>query len=150
MFSRIKSLFFGVYAVLRYHPRRIPMILEAGLTLMWARLLTWLRPFHAYRAKLSASALHGRPIDELRLAEVVWAVSRLGTLAPQILNCLPQALTVQTMLRRRGTEGDLCFGVKITPEGQVKAHAWVEWEGRPIIGKLPDLDAYSRLPSWPG
>lgn len=150
MLVRAQRLVSGVYAVLRYHPVRIPLLVEAGLTLCWARSLTWFVPFRRYRSRLTSSELQGRPIERQKLREIAWAVNRLSALLPGTLNCLPQALTVQTMLRRRGTEGILRFGVKPTKDGAIRAHAWVEWEEKVLVGQLPDLADYARLPSWPG
>ena len=43
------------------------------------------------------------------------------------LDCLPRAMTVYLLLRRRGIQATLHIGVKRYPFG---AHAWVECEGR--------------------
>ena len=43
------------------------------------------------------------------------------------LDCLPRALTLYVLLRRRGVLATLCIGVKRYPFG---AHAWVECLGQ--------------------
>jgi hypothetical protein len=44
-------------------------------------------------------------------------------------DCLPKAMALFTLLRRRGVAADLCIGVRKYPFG---AHAWVEYQGRPL------------------
>ena len=60
--------------------------------------------------------------------------------------CLTQALALWVFARRRRYSADLRIGVRKTPEGRVEAHAWVEQDGRVLIGWLRDLDTFSVLP----
>lgn len=60
--------------------------------------------------------------------------------------CLTQALALWVFARRRGYPSDLRIGVRKTPDGRVEAHAWIEQDGRILIGWLPDLDTFSVLP----
>lgn len=46
-------------------------------------------------------------------------------------NCLSQSLVHWWLLRRRGIETHIRFSVR-TEEGQLHAHAWVEYQGRPL------------------
>lgn len=64
--------------------------------------------------------------------------------------CLPQALAAESLLTRGGIAADLQIGVMKTPAGKLLAHAWVESDGRIIVGDLPGgLGAYTRLPALP-
>ena len=47
--------------------------------------------------------------------------------------CLAEALTLWSMLRRRGVAAELVFGVDPSGE-QFEAHAWVEVDGHVLIG----------------
>jgi len=47
--------------------------------------------------------------------------------------CLPRALAVQAMLRRRGIASRVCLGVARQGE-TLGAHAWVEVDGHTIVG----------------
>jgi hypothetical protein len=55
------------------------------------------------------------------------------------------------MLARRNYPAQLCIGVAKDEAGRLKAHAWVDFEGKVIIGKvgaseyvpLPPLEIYS-------
>jgi hypothetical protein len=52
-------------------------------------------------------------------------------------NCLTRSLFLQWLLRRRGVNAELRIGVR-KEQGQFEAHAWVEYEGRPI-NDAPDV-----------
>lgn len=57
--------------------------------------------------------------------------------------CLADALAGQTMLGRRGVPSELKIGVQ-KKEGKLDAHAWLEREGRAILGG-GELDVFTRL-----
>jgi len=77
---------------------------------------------------------------------VVWAVRKVG---PRLLGnhrCLTEAMVTQLLLSRRRLRTDLQIGVALGKGGKLEAHAWVEHEGRVLIGESPDLQKYSRIP----
>jgi hypothetical protein len=51
--------------------------------------------------------------------------------------CLTRALLLQTLLARRGEEAELRIGVR-RDGPRHRAHAWVEWHGRPL-GEADDV-----------
>lgn len=87
-------------------------------------------------------------LESHQLRELAWAVDRVGRFLPKTLNCLPQALALQRMLKRRGARGVIRFGMRKTPEGMT-AHAWLVLNEEVLIGSLPHLDEYSAFPEWP-
>ena len=82
-----------------------------------------------------------------RLADrVVWAVTAASQRAPGWATCLTQALAVQALLARRGYASSLHIGVMHGDQRELKAHAWVEDEGRILIGGPPSqVEQFSRL-----
>jgi hypothetical protein len=86
------------------------------------------------------------PTDAIR--SLVWAIESVGRHAPTAINCLPRALALQRMLRKRGASGTVRFGVK-RQGNEIRAHAWLELEGKVLVGNLPDLDEYERFSEWP-
>ena len=48
--------------------------------------------------------------------------------------CLVQALALQVLLEREGFPASLCIGVARGQRGQLEGHAWVESQGRILIG----------------
>jgi hypothetical protein len=55
-------------------------------------------------------------------------------------DCLVHSLTVADLLRRRGFDADICFGIKTPP---FYAHAWVELEGAAVLEPLDRIAAYT-------
>jgi hypothetical protein len=76
---------------------------------------------------------------------VAWALTRASRWVPGA-RCLTRALAGQVMLGRRGLPADLRLGVARTAAGGVEAHAWLERAGGVVVGDVPDLGRYARLP----
>lgn len=81
---------------------------------------------------------------ELAPEQVRWAVAAAGRLWGA--NCLPRALAAYVLLHRSGQNASLEIGAALDDAGQLSAHAWVKLDCRVIVGDLPDLDRYTRLP----
>ena len=67
----------------------------------------------------------------------IWAAVLPGT-----YNCLPRALTAYVLCRQRGYPVELRLGVALDGETSFEAHAWVESEGRIVLGNLPELEKF--------
>ena len=65
---------------------------------------------------------------------IAWAIRVVSRYLPGTRNCLVQSLAAQAMLARRGYASQLRIGVAKDEEGRLKAHAWVECEGKIVIG----------------
>ena len=63
--------------------------------------------------------------------------------------CLTQALAARAMLRHYGQEANIRLGV-IKSEVSIDAHAWVEIDGRIVLGQSTNSPHYAvlRPPSW--
>lgn len=79
-------------------------------------------------------------------ARIVWAVNAAARRTPAT-TCLSAALALQRVLAAHGHESELHIGVSRTA-GDFAAHAWVEHEGRVLIGES-EHHAYVRLARWP-
>ena len=115
---------------------------ERGLLLVLALLQPMvslglrLRGFRRTQALLERLATHAMPrrasTSELAAAERLAQLAAIaGRRGPVATTCLRQALAVQWLLRRRGLQPELRFGVDRigdTPD----MHAWVELEGVPL------------------
>jgi hypothetical protein len=115
-------------------------------TLGAARLATWLLPFPRGRRLLIGTRRPATPT--VTRDQVRWAIAQAQRIIPRA-TCLPQALAAEALLTRGGLPADLQIGVMKTPSGTLTAHAWVESGGRIVVGDLPELAAYTRLPSLP-
>jgi hypothetical protein len=118
----------------------------------FVRLGLWLLPFRVVKERVekitaaSANSSSGPPTTQdlqvvLRVASSVRRASRYVPAA----TCLTQALATQLLLARRGQVSRLRIGVSKGQGGELKAHAWVESQGRIVIGQTNDLPSYTIL-----
>lgn len=62
-------------------------------------------------------------------------------------SCFPQALVGEMLLERNGHPAVLRIGVIKQPDGDLKAHAWVERNGEVVIGgPISHVERYTPLP----
>jgi hypothetical protein len=126
------------------------LLVEAALLLPVVHTIQQLVPFRRWRPWLTQIQLH-RPIrrpppDPERIAQ---AVGRAQRGVPGVYKCLPAAYTTHLLLRRHGYASTIQVGVARDADGKVEAHAWVEWQGRILVGELPDLARFVPLPPLP-
>ncbi len=109
------------------------------------RLLLWAVPFRWVRrlADLKSASLNA-PGDLGRRRRIAAAVRIVSRSVPGA-TCLTQALAAQTILRLKGDNVPLQLGVSWSKNGIFEAHAWLESEGKVLIGDLPDLERYKKL-----
>jgi len=87
-----------------------------------------------------------RPISPRYRREVAWIASRVGARLLPKRPCLTQALVTQFFLWRRGDEStSMHIGVTKGEDGGLLAHAWLEHEGRVVIGGTGSPERYKRL-----
>jgi hypothetical protein len=82
--------------------------------------------------------------DQACMRQVVWAVTVASRYVPAA-TCLTQALATQILLSRRGHPTSLRIGVGRSEAGEFQAHAWVECQGRVVIGGIKALSRYTPL-----
>lgn len=123
--------------------RHYAAVIEAALLLLVARLLVAGVPMRFWIGSLGsiASGVAPASIAPTRdapiphdLRRIVFAVNRATIRLP--LACLPRAMAVQWMARRRGLECTLRIGGERGADPQF--HAWVDRREAAIIGDLPD------------
>jgi len=136
---------------LAYLPKSDRRLLASSILLLGTvRLGLWLLPFQTLR-RLLAGMTHKtaklQKTDPVFVDKVVWAVKVASRYMPGRVKCLAQALTTQVLLERRGYQTQLRIGVAKGEGGQLEAHAWVESQGRIVIGGLKDLARYTTLPT---
>lgn len=115
-------------------PAGCGLMLRALLVLGLIRLGLRLLRFKRLRAIL---ALLNRPVSppqQISVHLLVGAVTTATHLMPNV-KCLAQALAAQTLLRWQGYEAELKLGVAKSGK-TLLAHAWVECQGRVVIGRL--------------
>ena len=85
------------------------------------------------------------PVDSCYLA---WAVARAAHAAPFRAVCFQQGLALQRMLRRRGANARLHYGITKVRSGNLAAHVWVTEESKVVIGGI-DLSDYREVAVYP-
>ena len=106
-----------------------------------------LLPFRTLRRLLllaQKARVSSRRVDRLPVERIAGAVEAADRHMPGEKTCLTQALAAQTLLVRQGYPALLHIGAAKGEEGQLRAHAWVESEGRVVIGGH-DLGRYAPL-----
>jgi hypothetical protein len=78
------------------------------------------------------------------LERVTWAIEAASHYVPGGSNCLVRALASEYVLGRFGYRSELKIGVAKSAAGEFAAHAWLESEGRVVIGEF-ELDRYAAL-----
>ena len=113
------------------------------LLLIWAIVFLWairlglpllpLRTMHRLLVRIPRGPTAGKSCS-LSAERIVWAVTVASQVVPGSRTCLIRALAVQALLARTGYPGCCHIGVAKGAGGQLEAHAWVESQGRIVIG----------------
>ena len=53
-------------------------------------------------------------------------------------SCLPRTIVLWSLLRRRGIATDIRIGASSNSQGELQAHAWLEWNGE-VINDVADV-----------
>lgn len=112
------------------------LLFKAVCLVATVRLALWVLPFRAIRGVVDRAARNPAGSAECRpdrVDNVIWAVTAASRRIPAA-SCLTQALASQVLLRRQGCPAVLRIGVAPGESGEVAAHAWIESNGRIVIG----------------
>jgi hypothetical protein len=95
--------------------------------------------------RVLATADSGGPLSAHEAPEtIVRAVTRAARWLPGGYTCLEQALVARRLLARCGVKASVAMGMKRLPDGELSGHAWLEHEGRTLMGSG---DGFERL-AW--
>lgn len=111
------------------------------------RLSLWIFPFRTLTRRLARfgrNEASAPQIDWSVINDVTRAVGVCSRFVPQA-TCLTQALATQTLLRIKRQNCDLKIGVDKDANNRLTAHAWIEVNGKIVIGKLPGHKRYKVL-----
>ena len=109
--------------------------------LPFRRIADWLGTPGAESSLMAAA-------DEIRMAqEVGWAVGVIARRVPWDGRCLAQALAATGMLRRRGLEGTVSFGVCQGESAGFDAHAWLRF-GSCVVTGGPDHQRFKVISTF--
>jgi hypothetical protein len=125
------------------------MFIEALCGAMLTRVALSVLPLpHARRlVRRCLRAASPPPARQASAAQVVWAATSAGRRSPLGATCLTTALVAQALLQRHGYEAKLRIGVRRDLNGAFTAHAWLESEGKVIVGGPAEMvAAFAPLP----
>lgn len=116
--------------------RRLPahdraLLLSAGGLVFLIRVALWVLPYRVVRQWLIRHRETKRPTYDC--SRIAWAVSAVSRYVPRA-TCLTQALAAEDLLHTYGYEPSLNIGVAKNHSRGLEAHAWVEVQGRIILG----------------
>jgi|SRR5215204_522851 len=124
------------------------LFIRVILLLEFVKLGLWLLPFRTLRCLLSRVSKgpkkKPRSTDRPSPEEIAWIVEVASRHSPGAKTCLTQALAAQVLLTRHGYPAFVHLGVLRGKQERLQAHAWVESEGRIVIGG-GDLERYAPL-----
>jgi hypothetical protein len=125
------------------------LLAEAAWLLLVCRIGLWVLPYARLRRAVDGTLPPGREPPRDFPDRVSWAIGALARRLPA-MTCLVQSIAAHALLRRAGCRAELRIGVQ-APVGRaarrLDAHAWVECEGRVVVGDVPGLAEYAVLRS---
>ena len=120
-----------------------PTILEAGAVLAASSVLTRVLSFKTYIKMGSRAIGSARSSDGKRLS---WITDELANRLPFRAVCLQRGLALQWMLRRRGLDAVLHYGIRM--QAEVEAHVWVTLGQVVMIGG-PQHTTFNEVARYP-
>ena len=115
------------------------LLAEALGMLVVASLAIALLPFR--RSILFGARRRRGPMsgDSSAAGRIGWAIGRAATALPWSARCFPQGIAAQRMLRRRGIEARLHYGIGRAPDEALAAHVWVTADDAVVVGGQTDM-----------
>jgi hypothetical protein len=123
------------------------LILKSFLVVLAIRVVLWVVPVELIRGLSpwnSAEKNAAGQSDWHEITSIVRAVKAVSRFVPRA-TCLTQALAASWLIRRHGQSSDLVIGVAKDDRSRLIAHAWLEKDGRIILGKHPEQGRFVPL-----
>lgn len=121
------------------------LLRDAFAAVAHARIASWILPWRRFLTSIEtgSNSMRVPPVP----TRIEWAV-RVASRAVPGTTCLTQALALHRLLSRYRYPSVVQVGVR-NIDGRFTAHAWVEYDGRPLLGTEKEVAAYSRFFTWP-
>jgi hypothetical protein len=134
-------------------PGRIGLLFDAVATLGWIRIGLALTTYARMHARVERRAARAKRETSCHAAaqrmqpdSIVRMLDRASRAIPGGHNCLVRALTAKDLMSRRGIPSVLHIGVTRDDARGVEAHAWLEWQGRVLVGRVENLARFKPFP----
>ena len=79
---------------------------------------------------------------------ILWALTAAERLSVGRGRCLARALAADALLDRAGTPHRLVIGVATEAPGTLRSHAWIERNGRVLLGGAQSASQYVPVVDW--
>lgn len=126
-------------------PRQL-LLIEAVGALGAASAAIRLLPFKR-AVRLGSRPLPGTSAVQVS-PDLIWSVEAAARRVPWRAMCIQKGIALQWMLRRRGVDAMLHYGIAHDRSGELEAHVWVVAEGRVIIGG-EEAPRFHRVATFP-
>jgi hypothetical protein len=124
------------------------MLLIALVVVAHVRVVLWLLPSRVTLKivrRLEVIAASPSTAARPSVETITWAIGAASRRIPQA-TCLTQAVSAQLLLRHYGYDSRLCLGVARPAGGEFFAHAWLEHDGRIVVGGIESA-GFVRMPA---
>lgn len=111
------------------------LLVSALFRLVAIRIGLWVLPLQVILRRLETLKV-SKTFRVCTPEQIAWAIRLVSRYLPGTGNCLVQSLAARAMLARQGYLPHLRIGAAKDESGGFKAHAWVECDGRIIIGAV--------------
>jgi hypothetical protein len=124
------------------------LLIRTFFCVMSIRLLLLFFPFVTLQKEFTTvrPRPHPHTINGIHPDEIAWAVKTASRYVFRA-TCLVQALATQVLLTRESISSVLYIGVLKTENSSFEAHAWIESEGRIVIGGS-EIGPFKKLVSF--
>ncbi|MGH7259463.1 MAG: lasso peptide biosynthesis B2 protein [Nitrospiraceae bacterium] len=140
----------GLQKLRRHSPRERSFLIQAWCALLVIDIALRCLPFPSIASfcrRLCTTVNDGDAVSLPPVTQLARLVNVAGRYSPFGTSCLKEALVLSWLMSRRGMATTLRIGVA-RRHGNLDAHAWLEQNGRIILGEA-DADAYAPLPPIP-
>ena len=125
------------------------MLIEAVLALCASSAAVKLLPFRwAIRLSSTPESSRWKSDPAEILSDVRWAIDAATRHLPWTPVCIQRGLAAQWMLRRRGIDARLHYGLTNDVQEDLRAHVWVDACGQTFVGAEEAAD-YVRVATFP-
>ena len=127
--------------------RRQALLIEALVALAGATAAVRLRAFKR-AIRMGSLQLADRPASRDAIHDVRWAVETAARNVPWRAMCIQQGLALQWMLRRRGIDARLHYGIAHDEISELQAHVWVAVGDSVVVGGA-EASRFTRVAIFP-
>lgn len=138
----------GLRTLARLEADERGLALRALALVLAIRIALWVVPFQRLQRAVSPGGSWERlPISvsaDMPVSRLVWAVRAASRRIPAA-SCLTQSLALHYLLTRAGHRSVIRIGAAKEADAGFKAHAWVEYEGQPLLSAPEEVARYVRI-----